>query len=159
VATFTDLKEVRLTIADPQPISASRWIDFIEVANFAALPVTPVSQTGYKALDTSTYYGHDGAAYVALPLEVSDSRISGWIDAFGIDGAARKSVENIVAGLPFQFQVVKNASGAESTEYVKLLDLQTFYRKWLSDHTPVDSTVSTGKYFKTVAAEIAGGNL
>ncbi len=154
MATFDQIKDVRLQIADPPG-----FIDFLEVANFAALPVTPVAQTGYKAVDTSTYYGHDGTSYSALSLMVSDSRIGAWVDSFDVAGAVRKSIEAIVAQLPAQLQIVKNASGAESTEFTSLLDRQKFYRQWLADLTPVDSTVSTGKYYKTVAAEIAGGNL
>jgi hypothetical protein len=154
MATFDQLKEVRLTIADPPG-----FIDFLEVANFAALPVTPVAQTGYKAVDTATYYGHNGTAYVALTLMVSDARISGWIDALGVPGAVRKSIEAIVAQLPAQLQIVKNDSGTESNEFIKLLDLQKFYQNWLKDLTPPDTSVNTGKYFKTVPACIAGGNL
>lgn len=154
MAAFDEIKEVRLVIADPPGL-----IDFLEVATFAALPVTPVAQTGYKAVDTSTYYGHNGTSYSALMLMVSDARISAWIDALGVSGAVRKSVEAIAAQLPAQLQIVKNDSGAESTEYVKLLDLQKFYRQWLSDLTPPESTVNTGRYYRTVAPEIAGGNL
>jgi len=154
VATFEQIKDVRFQIADPPG-----FIDFLEVANFAALPVTPVAQTGYKAVDTATYYGHNGTAYVALTLMVSDARIEGWIDALTVPGAVRKSIEAIVAQLPAQLQIVKNDSGAESNEFIKLLDLQKFYRQWLVDLTPPDTSVNTGKYFKTVPACIAGGNL
>lgn len=154
MATFDDIKEVRLTISEP-----SGFIDFLTVANFDALPDEPASQTGYKSLDTSTYYGHDGTSYSSVSLMLSDSRIGAWVDIFGVAGAVRKSIEAIVAQLPAQLQIVKNASGAESTEFTSLLDRQKFYRQWLVDLTPVDSTVNTGKYFKTVAAEIAGGNL
>ena len=154
MATFDQIKDTRLQIADPPG-----FIDFSEVANFAALPVTPVAQTGYKAVDTATYYGHNGTAYVAQTLMVSDARISGWIDALTVPGAVRKSIEAIVAQLPAQLQLAKSTSGVESVEFTGLLDRQKFYRQWLSDLTPVDSTVNTGKYFVTVAAEIAGGNL
>lgn len=154
MATFDQIKETRLQIADPPG-----FIDFLEVANFGALPVAPVAQTGYKAVDTATYYGHNGTAYVALTLMVSDARISAWIDALGVPGAVRKSIEAIVAQLPAQLQIVKNDSGTESNEFIKLLDLQKFYRQWLSDLTPEDTAVNTGKYFKTEPACIAGGNL
>ena len=154
MASFEDIKDTRLQFADPPG-----FIDFIEVANFAALPVTPVAQTGYKAVDTATYYGHNGTAYAIQTMMVSDARISAWIDALTVPGAIRKSIEGIVAQLPSQLQIVKNASGAESVEFTSLLDRQKFYRQWLSDLTPVDATINIGKYFVTVAAEIAGGNL
>lgn len=154
MATFDQIKEVRLQIADPPG-----FIDFLEVANFAALPVTPVAQTGYKAVDTSTYYGHNGTAWTALELMVSDGRISAWIDSLGIPGAVRKSIEAIVAQLPSQLQIVENQSGAESVKFTSLLDRQKFYEKWLEALTPPDTSVNTGKYFKTEPACIAGGNL
>ena len=154
MASFDDIKDTRLQIADPPG-----FIDFLEVANFAALPVTPVAQTGYKAVDTSTYYGHDGTAYVAQTLMVSDARISAWIDSLGVSGAVRKSIEAIVAQLPAQLQIVKNSSGAESTEFTSLLDRQKFYRQWLSDLTPPETSSNTAKLYKTKAHEIAGGNI
>lgn len=154
MASFADIKETRLTISDP-----SGFIDFLEVANFAALPVTPVAQTAYKAVDTATYYGKESGAWEALKLRVSDSRISDWIDALGVDGAILKSIQAILSTLPGEMMIVKNTDGAESTEFTKLLDLQKFYQNWLKDLAPVNAASSTGRYFKTKAPCIAGGNL
>lgn len=154
MATFSDIREVRLTISDP-----SGFIDFLEVANFAALPGTPVAQTAYKTTDTTTYYGKDSGTWEALKLRVSDSRISGWIDTFGTDGAARKSVEAIIAGLPAEYMMVSNGDGAEKTEFQKLDVVEKFYRNLLAALTPASATSVTGRYVKTKNPVIAGGNV
>ncbi len=154
MASFSDIKETRLTISDP-----SGFIDFLEVANFAALPVSPVAQTAYKAIDTATYYGHDSGSWEVLKLRVSDSRISDWIDSLGVDGAIIKSIQAILSTLPGEMMIVKNADGAESTEFLKLLDLQKFYQNWLKDLAPVAVSSSTGRYVKTKNPVIAGGNV
>lgn len=159
MASFSEVKEVRLKIADPQPVSGSRFINFIQVANQAALPSPSARQTAYNTLDTGEYWSYGGTAYQSLDLQVSDDSIEEWIDAVGVMGAARKSVEMILAGLPVQFQIVKNDSGTESNEFIKLGELQKFYENLLKMWTPVDSSSNTGKYFKTVPACIAGGNL
>ena len=156
MATFEQIKEVRLTISDP-----AGFIDFVEVANFAALPGSAVAQTAYKAADTGTYYWYnpDSAVYEALKLRVSDDRISGWVDSFGVDGAVLKSIQAIVSSLPAEMMIVKNTDGAESTEFLQLLDLQKFYQNWLKDLTPVASSSSAGVYLKTKKPCIAGGNV
>lgn len=154
MATFDQIKEVRLTISDPPG-----FIDFIEVADFNALPATQVAQTAYKAIDTGTYYDKSTGSWLAERLLVSDADISTWIDAFGVQGAVRKAVERILATLPAHMQIVKNSDGAESTEFLKLLDLQKFYRQWLDDLTPPDQTVNTSRRGKSAAVCIAGGNV
>lgn len=154
MATFSEIKEVRLTISDP-----AGFIDFLEVANFAALPGSQVAQTGYKAVDTGTYYDKSSGAWLAETIMVSDADLSAWIDTFGIPGAIRKAIERILATLPAQMQIVRNADGAESTEFLKLLDLQKFYRQWLADLTPTDQTVVTSRFGSARSPVIAGGDV
>lgn len=154
MSTFSDIKEVRLTLSEP-----AGFIDFAEVANFAALPATPVGQTAYRATDTGTYYSKDSGSWVAVQLMVSDTDLGAWFDSFGHDGAVRKAIERILATLPSRLLMVKNSDGAESVEYVKLLDLQKFYRQWLDDLTPKESVASSGRYLKTKAPCVVGGNV
>ena len=154
MATFAQIKEVRLTIADPPG-----FIDFQQVANFAALPVSPVAQTSYTELDTGTYWDKTSGSWLAVQLRVSDSRIGTWIDSFGLDGAVRKSIEAVLSMLPGELMIVRNADGAESTEFIKLLDLQTFYQNWLDRLTPEASSLNTGRYMRTKTPRIAAGNV
>lgn len=152
MATFSEIKETRLTIADPPG-----FIDFLEVVNFAALPGSQIAQTGYKSVDTGTYYDKSSGAWLPENLMVSDPDLSTWIDTFGIQGAVRKAIERIIATLPARMQLVKNTDGAESSEFLKLLDLQKFYRDWLSDLTPPDQTVNTSRMGSARRPCIAGG--
>lgn len=154
MATFDQIKEVRLTISDP-----AGFIDFIEVANQGALPSPHVDQTAYKAADTGTYWWYSGTAYETLDLFVSDGSLSVWIDEFGVSGAVRKAVERIIATLPGRLMIVKNQNGAESTEFIKLLELQKFYRTWLEDLTPPTTVVNTGRWGKSRCDPVAGGNV
>lgn len=154
MATFDQIKEVRLTISDPPG-----FIDLLEVATSGSLPVSPIAQTAYMTTDTGTYYDKSSGAWVAVELLVSDSAISGWIDTFGVDGAVRKAYERIIGTLPSRMQMVKNADGAESTEYQKLLDMLKFYRQRLEDLTPAEVAVNTGRWGKSRSVCVAGGNV
>jgi len=157
MATFAQIKEVRLSINDPVG-GAERIVDFLEVATLPAVG-SAVAQTGYKLTTNGTYNVVVDGAFTVIPVQVSDSRIGGWIDTFGIDGAIRKSVQAIISGLASQLQLVRNSDGAESSEFIKLNDLHTFYRNMLAD-LPTESTVTpTGMFMRTVTPVIAGGNL
>lgn len=158
MATFDQIKQVRLTIQDP-----AGFINFVEVASQGSLPSPHVNQTAYRTTDTGEYWWYNGAAYAVVNLLVSDADISTWIDLAapngGVDGAVRKAIERIMMTLPGRMQWVKNADGAESTEYQRLLDVQKFYRQWLADHAPVDSTLNTGLYLRSKTPCVAGGNV
>ena len=156
MATFADITEVRLSINDP--VSGARIVDMVQVADVPDLgDMAP--QTAYKATSDGQYYASVDGVFTALSVQVSDTRIGGWIDAFGIDGAIRKSIQAIIAGLASQLQLVKNSDGAESSEFIKLNDLHTFYRNMLAD-LPTETTVTpTGLFMRTKTPCIAGGNL
>ncbi len=154
MATFAEIKETRLTIDDPPG-----FIDFLEVANFAVLPSSPVAQTAYRAVDTGTYYGHEGTAWEALKLRVSDSSLSAWIDDVGIDGAVQKSYRAIMAKLGSELLIVKNTDGAESTEFVKLTDLYNYYRNLAKDTASAPPDNNAGRFVHTRRPCIAGGNV
>ena len=157
MATFLQLTEVRLSINDPVG-GAERIVDLLEVATLPAHG-SAVAQTGYKLTTNGTYNIVVDGAFTVVPVQVSDSRISGWIDAFGIDGAIRNSVQAIIAGLASQLQLVRNSDGAESSEFIKLNDLHTFYRNMLAD-LPTETTVTpTGLFMATKTPVIADGNL
>lgn len=157
MATFVQIKEVRLSINDPVGPS-ERIVDFLEVATLPSVG-SAVTQTGYKLTTNGTYNIVVDGAFTVIPVQASDSRISGWIDAFGVDGAIRKSIQAIIQGLAAQLQLVRNSDGAESSEFIKLNDLHRFYRDMLADMTPQESSVSSGMLMKTKTPCIAGGNL
>lgn len=158
MATFVQIKEVRLSINDPVGPS-ERIVDFLEVATLPSVG-SAVAQTAYKLTTNGSYNVVVDGAFTVIPVQVADSRIAGWIDSFGVDGATRKCIqESIIPGLAEQLLLVKNSDGAESSEWIKLNDLHTFYRNMLAD-LPTETTVTpTGLFMRTKTPCIAGGNL
>jgi hypothetical protein len=157
MATFTQIRSVRLIVQDPSGV-----IDLVSVADPAALPVTSAPQTAYKVLSTGGYVIWNGAAYVPVDLSVSDTSISDWYDASGEVVAVQKTYRAIMRGLGAKPQITKNTDGAESTDYIKLLDLYNFYKKTLADYeeeNAIDESTSTGVMVETKCVTIAGGNV
>jgi hypothetical protein len=156
MATFSEVKAVRLTINDP-----AEFIDIIQVANLAALPVSPAPQVAYNLLDTGAYMMHNGSAYVPITdLQVADSRIGEWVDGFQQQGAVIRSFAAIITKLGARLQMVKNSDGAESTEYTSIDKMLAFYRQISADYSAIASGEekrSTGRWGKGQAIEIAGG--
>jgi hypothetical protein len=156
MASYADIAEVRLSINDP--VGGARIVSMEQVSDIPD-PDDMSPQTAYKSTSDGQYYAKVDGVVTALPVQVSDSRILGWIDDFGIDGAIRRSVQAIIAGLASQLQLVRNSDGAESSEFIKLNDLHTFYRNMLAD-LPTESAVTpTGMFMRTVTPVVAGGNL
>ena len=149
MATFTEIKEVRLRISDPEG-----FIDFQEASSW---PGTPAPQTAYRI--SGVYYDTETTT---VDLLVSDSRISDWYDDYGVTGAVVRALKAIIAGLAARIPIVRSDSGAESTEYTSLVDMYAFYKGLLSDAESDDdkaNDVSTGGWYTASTPEIAGGNV
>lgn len=151
MATFAELKTIRLIIDDP-----SGYVDFLEVS---ALPLTPVPWTAYKLTSTGAYWYHDGASWVLAPIRVSDERLGVWYDASGEEVTVKNAYQTIMRRLGSEMQIVKNSDGAESTDFIALLDLYNFYKHVLEDYQDDKSSAQTGRYSQTTGPQIAGGNL
>ncbi len=163
MVTFDQIKALRLDISDP-----ANYIDILSVINAAALPAAPAQQTVYKVLDTSKYVATDtesGAApsdYEAVELQLSDSRISTWLDTNTHDETVVLALKAIIKRLGGQGPLQRTKTGSESVEYTMLLDLYNYYRRLLKDQqTTVDkeNNDNTGKWGNLKQPEIAGGNL
>lgn len=163
MATQAQIFDLRLDIADP-----AGFIAFLEVANSAALPAVPASQTCYLQTDTGEYKSTEkttGAVatdYDVESLRISDSKISTLIDDYGEDPARCRALKLIVAQLGNEMLIKKNDAGADSTEYTSLSELMSYYKDLLkicSDTTDSDSGNNTGRYFKSYQPHIAGGNI
>jgi len=156
MATFNQIKAVRLIINDPP-----EYIDIIQVDNLAALPVAPALQTAYNLADTGSYMYHDGTNYVTIgDLQISDTRIGGWIDSFSESGSVVRCFQAIIAKLGARLQMVKNSDGAESTEYTSIDKLLAYYRQVSSDYLNIVASEvkkNTGRWGKAQAIEISGG--
>lgn len=156
MASDADLFEARLRLKDPiGPIVFER------VANQAAIPGTPVHQTGYVATDTGFYYlWSDVVDPVALAI--SDARLGSLIDTYGVDSAVCRAIYDVMAVLGQQLTVVKDATGAESVEYSTIKDQMAYLRDLRGQCKELEAEKSgsnTGRYATTETVVIAGGDL
>jgi len=160
MADFSQIKEVRLRINDPEG-----YQDFLEVST---LPAVPAPYTAYKLTTTGAYLateltaGATDADYDTLSLRVSDARISAWIDAYGVDVAECKSLQAIVSRIGSEMSIKRFEGGAETVEYVSLKDLYQYYRDLWNDckeRNKEDNKTSTGLWSKSKRPTIAGGNV
>ena len=162
MASFAEITEARLKLKDP-----AGPIQFAEVANFAAIPSTPVFQTGYRATDTGYYYVALDSPPVTLidepvALAVSDDRLSEMIDTYGVDEAVCKAIYDVMASIGQQLTVAKDSTGVESVEYTALKDQMAYLRdlrRQCKEQNAESSGSNTGRYATTTAVEIAGGDL
>lgn len=163
MATFTEIKTLRLDISDP-----ANYIDLVEVATPSLLPAAPGSQTAYKVMSTGKYMATDtetgavAADYEAVELQLSDDRLSLWLGSYVYDEAVIYALKAIIKRLGGQLYLVKNETGNEKAEYIKLLDLYEYYKQLLKRAKDDLNTVelnSTGKWSSSTNPEIAGGNI
>ena len=163
MATWTEIKAVRLAIHDPSLV-----IDLETVATVDLRPAVPDRQTAYRVELTGTYFIAEWTSpgvllqYVELELRLSDSRITAWIDEYGENDARCYALRDITRTLWHETSLQKTTTGAESSEFAALLDVYKFYRGLAADcqkETRVAASNSTGKIYTTEQSEIAGGNL
>jgi hypothetical protein len=159
MATWDDLKELRLRIKDP--LGA---IDLASVADEAArLAVTsPARQTAYLQADTGVYYVYDSdlAAWEAKDLLLSDARLGVLIDLYGVAPAAPRAVKDIMAELGQRLYIARTADGAGSTDYQNLTTMKDFYKDLAAsmiEEVAVDAGTSTGRYLRMRSPHIGGG--
>lgn len=160
MATFADIKETRLRIADPYLFK-----DILNVSLIASLPGSPASQTVYLVDEDENYYAYDSVSSIweIQEVRISDTRLSTWIDYNGVNYATCRALKQIIAQLGVELGgIKKNQTGAESTEYNSIVDMLSYYRTLLADckeDAKEEAGNSTGRLGKISAVEIAGGNL
>jgi hypothetical protein len=163
MASFADICKVRLEIGDPAGI-----INITQVATPADLPTDPYQQVAYFVLSTGRFMATDkesGAApadYHTLELFISNTQISQLITAYDVEGAPCQAYGIIASRIGSKLRVKSMSSGAESTEYVALMDAYRYYKSLAADCTEKkngDDLNTTGRYGKTSQPEIGGGNL
>ena len=157
MATWADLKELRLTICDPSGV-----IGIEQVADEDALPASPIKQTAYQKIDSGEYvlWDEELEDWESLELEISDVRLEGLIDLYGVKRAASKAVSLVLVSVGKRLGIARSAAGAESVQYQTLSDLYSFYKalaKSLEEEATIDDGLSTGRYFKIHTHGIAGG--
>ena len=164
MATFTEIKKVRITLADP-----AGFIDIIQVSTTANLPTTPAQQTLYNVVSAGSYVatiktsGAVPADYKQKELYLSDDSIDEEILNKGSVIAALPSlIQLIIAQLAAKRLLTKTTTGAESKDYTSLGVLLAFYNDLYKKLTANSNSVNlntTSKWYKTRNPEIAGGEI
>lgn len=153
MATFTELKQVRLAIHDPQ--GDPRFIDFLEASSF---PGSPVYQTGYKLTDGNYY----STASDKEELYTSDATLTIWIDSKGVEYATCQALKAIVSTLGQELRLKSTGAGAERTEWNDLQQTYNYYKALLAlCKEEYNSSISnnSGTFGQMTQPEIAGGNI
>lgn len=157
------IKDVRLKIDDPQD-----FINLETVATPSALPATPVKQTAYRVESTGGYYetivesGAISTDYTYVEIQISDTQLLSIISTVGQEKAPCRALNRIAAKIGSQLGIVRTQDGAESTQYLALLDAYKYYKSLAADCAEIvkeDSGNNSGRYGLSSQPEIGGGNL
>lgn len=163
MATFVDIRSVRLAIGDPPGVIA-----LVQVATPGDLPPAPDQQTAYQVQSTGRYVftekesGAVGDDYSTLELLLSDAQISQLITAHGVDGAPCHAYGMIASRLGSRLRVASMSTGAESTTYTSLRDSYEYYKGLAADCAAAKNAKdlnTTGRFGRTHQPHIGGGNL
>jgi hypothetical protein len=158
VASWDDLKELRLRICDPSGVIA-----LVSVADAATrIAVTsPARQTAYLQADTGEYWTYDLelTTWERVDLELADERLNNLIDLYAVGAAAPKAVRLIMASLGKRMGIVRSQGGAETIQYQTLKDTYDYYKALAGDmeeEVDQDSGASTGRYMRMSRPRIGG---
>jgi hypothetical protein len=158
VASWADLKELRLRISDPSGVIA---IETVATAAARLVVPAPAKQTAYQQADDDTYwvYDFDLLAWSQVELEIADIRIENIIDLYGLDAAAPKCLRLIMSSIGKRMGIVRSGSGAESIQYQTLKDTYDFYKaivESMEEEVAQDTGASTGRYMRFHHPRIGG---
>jgi hypothetical protein len=163
MASFVDIRTVRLAIGDPAGIIA-----IVQVADPSALPADPDQQTAYMVQSTGRYMVTDkesgvvAADYHTAELLISDLQISQLITTYDVDKAPCEAYGILASRIGSKLRLVSTKSGAESTQYVALLDAYNYYKHLATDCVETKNANdlnTTGRFGKTRQPQVGGGNL
>jgi len=153
---FDDIKNVRLSICDPVGYN-----DFVQVADETELPIENIPpQTAYSIQSLKVYkaYSVEMESWQIVNTELSDSRITFFIDAYGVDKARWHSLKGILTSLARQISLAKLKSGSDELTFIKLTDLYAFYKSLLDDVMDIiNPPIDAGMWMNTGSPVIGGG--
>ena len=153
---WDSLKAVRLKLMDPQGI-----INLDHAATYAALPIAPYSQYGYRDDATGIYYRRDVAlsTWEALSLRIADETLNDLIDEYGIKGAVKHAIPPIMAVVLNEMSIVQLSSGTETTQYQSIASIYQFYKglqAMYAEEAEEEVGYSTGRMIHTRKPVIGG---
>jgi hypothetical protein len=146
---FSILKSVRLKLKDPAAV--------IDIAEASTIPTTVEYQKAYRV--AGQYYVYNGTAWARVNLNISDDSLNTLIESKGENGAIVAAIPIIITGLLDEMRVVRMASGAESTEFLSLVDALNFYKSLrgiYQNEEAVEENTSTGRMFRSCKPTIGG---
>lgn len=164
MATFEQIKSVRLSIGDPYV-----FINILEVSALPVDPLEPESQTAYKLTTDGGYYATEKtsgtyvlADYEKQDLQISDARLGLWIDSYGETAAICKALKQMLAYIGKELSITASKTGAESTEYTDLQKVKDYYKDLLSlcdTEEKKEDKNNTGTFGNSKQPVVAGGNI
>lgn len=157
MATNTKIFEARLLVKDP-----IGYIAIIEVANAAALPVSPAAQTLYFLTDVKEYHAYEDNAWVRQDIIISNDRIGLLCDLYtDTNQVASKLVNDLIShyGQLLALSYKSHDDGSESFDKQSLSDLLAFYKNlkgMFDDEQTADIGMNTGRYARTKKPLVGG---
>ena len=151
MATFADVKSVRLKIKDP--------LGFINLLEVATLPETAASQTAYTITDSGVYQEYKSGAWKNINIEISDASIITYVNLYGVDKAVIQCVKEILMSVSRSREIASTNSGTESVQYQTLDATYAAYKGILSslkDDIAETAGTNTGLFVHTGDATIGG---
>lgn len=152
MATFADIKTIRLKLHDP--------IGFINIIEAEAeLPASGAGQTLYTIKDSGVYQYWKTSAWKTAKLNISDEQIGLLVDLYGVDKACIHVVQNIMNALGMEMRVVKQDDGVESIQYNTLKEVYDYYKgikESLKEEVAETEGTNTGRSFRTCSRPVGG---
>jgi len=151
MATFADVKTIRLKLHDPLG-----YIDLLEVAS---LPVTSLNQTAYSITDSGVYQKLENGTWKILKLEISDAQIKTYVDLYGVEKATVKVCKDILIALGKDLRISSINSGTETVQYQSLSATYEFYKNiiaYLEEDVNKTAGTNTGLFIPRTKPIIGG---
>lgn len=162
MATFAEIKSIRLTLDDPPG-----FIDILSIADVSSLPAIPAPQTVYLVQADGSYMSTEeisGATpldYARNELLFSDDTIGDIIDNYP-NSTLSKLIKLALPKLLTRMRIIKNQSGTEDIEFISLKERYEAYKDLLEEYEEDESAATgtnTGQYLQTSNPTIAGGDI
>lgn len=151
MATFSQIKQVRLTVKDPH--------GYIDLQEVDAYPFPAASQTAYTMTGSGVYQIYKGNCWVDLKLSISDEQIGLLVDLYGVDKATIRVLQSIINALGQEMRIAQHNDGVESIVYTNLTTLYNFYKgmkETLQEDISSDAGTNTGRSFHTCSRPVGG---
>jgi hypothetical protein len=149
---FETLRNVRLAICDP--------IGYSDIISVDTLPETGTLKVLYRKTSDGSYWTYVPDIWQQIVPQLSDERITRFISLYGEQKALRYCLQSLLVIIGRQIDIVSHSAGAESTTFVALNDIYTFYKNMINDlqeDEAAEEGLDTGQYIRSCDPCIGGG--